>query len=300
MELDHPDFLQEYPFRNRYFQLNGMRYHYVDEGEGEPVVMIHGNPTWSFYYRNLIKVLSKEYRCIAPDHIGMGLSSKPDPEEYGFRLIDRVDDLGTFLDHLQLDQVTLVVHDWGGMIGLTWARKNLQRIKRLIILNTAGFHLPQTKKLPASIKLCRDSRLGAAMVLGLNGFTRAANHWCTTKKLPKVVKQAYLIPHKSWQDRTAVLKFVQDIPLHSADPSFFIVTETQTNLRRMQQIPTLILWGGKDFVFDDHFYREWQDYLPHAQFHYFANAGHYILEDAKEECAELIQRFMAHKPLLAN
>ncbi len=285
---------QLYPFTSRFFPLDGLKYHYVDEGQGEPILLVHGNPTWSFYYRNLIQALKDRHRMIAPDHIGMGLSSKPGKDDYGFRLIDRVDNLSRFMDHLAINEpITLVVHDWGGMIGLTWARKNLSRIKRLILLNTSGFHLPDKKKLPLSLKICRNTHLGTGMVLGLNSFTHAANRWCSVKGLSLDVKKGYLAPHPTWHERLAVLKFVQDIPLSSADPSFAIVTETQASLRKMQHIPTLVLWGAKDFVFDDDFYSEWREYLPKAEFHYIRDAGHYVLEDNFEFCLEKITAFLA-------
>ncbi len=123
--------------------LGGLRYHYLDEGQGEPVVMVHGNPSWSFYYRHLVEALRDNHRCIVPDHIGCGLSDKPDDARYEYTLSRRAADLEALLDHLGIEgPLTLVMHDWGGMIGMTYATRHPERIARLVVLNTAAFHLP--------------------------------------------------------------------------------------------------------------------------------------------------------------
>src|SRR5262245_32773123 len=121
------EFRRVHPGRD--LDLNGLRYHYLDEGQGEPVVMVHGNPSWSYYYRNLVEKLSGSYRTVVPDHIGCGLSDKPDDSKYTYTFSQRVDDLETLLNHLGIDRnITLVVHDWGGMIGLTYAARHPERI----------------------------------------------------------------------------------------------------------------------------------------------------------------------------
>ncbi|MBI5896295.1 MAG: alpha/beta fold hydrolase, partial [Desulfobacterales bacterium] len=148
--------MQGYPFKNNYLTIRGMRYHYLDEGQGEPLVMLHGNPTWSFYFRRLVENFRSTHRVIVPDHMGCGLSEKPGAEQYDFRLQSRIDDLNTLLDHLNLDQpVTLIVHDWGGMIGLGWAVDHLERVQRLVIMNTAGFFPPRGKAIPWRLRLLR-------------------------------------------------------------------------------------------------------------------------------------------------
>jgi pimeloyl-ACP methyl ester carboxylesterase len=119
----------------RDLDLGGLRYHYLDEGEGEPVVMLHGNPTRSFLYRTLVEALRPSYRTIVPDHIGCGRSDKPDDARYAYTLERRVADLEALLDQLRLDAgLTLVLHDWGGMIGMTYAARHPERISRLVIL----------------------------------------------------------------------------------------------------------------------------------------------------------------------
>src|SRR5210317_837044 len=154
-----------YPFENHFLELNGLQYHYLDEGQGEPVVMVHGNPSWSFYYRDLAKALRDRYRVIVPDHIGCGLSEKPGDGGYSYTLKQRVDDLESLLEHLDIDErITLVLHDWGGMIGMAYASRYPERIARLVILNTAAFHLPAGKHLPLALKICRDTKLGEFLV----------------------------------------------------------------------------------------------------------------------------------------
>ncbi len=136
------------------------------------MLMLHGNPTWSFYYRNLITALRGRYRCIVPDHIGCGLSDKPANEVYDYRLRSRIEDLESLLTHLDLKlPLTLVVHDWGGMIGFAWAVRNPQRIARTVILNTAAFPRPAEKKMPAALSLVRETALGAFLVQRFNAFS---------------------------------------------------------------------------------------------------------------------------------
>ena len=147
--IDLAPFRHIYPFTSRYADVNGFRMHYVDEGRGEPVIMLHGNPTWSFYFRELIQGLAGRYRAVAPDHIGCGLSDTPRSCAYAYRLKNRVDDLEALLAHLGLTRdITLVLHDWGGMIGAAYALRDVRRIARLIVLNTAAFLKPGGKPLP--------------------------------------------------------------------------------------------------------------------------------------------------------
>ena len=166
-----------------FVDIHGFRLHFIDEGAGDPVVMLHGNPTWSFYYRNLASVLRDNYRVIVPDHIGCGLSDKPDARQYPYTLKRRVQDLDDLLEHLGVrENITLVLHDWGGMIGMAWAHRQPERVKRLVVLNTAAFHMPRGKRLPWSLYLCRNPLIGPFLVRGLNAFSRAAVRWCVTRQ----------------------------------------------------------------------------------------------------------------------
>ena len=288
-----------YPFESHFFEQNGLRQHYLDEGKGAPVVMVHGNPTWSFYYRNLVTALKGQYRVIAPDHIGCGLSDKPADSGYSYTLKQRVDDLDALLDHLQIkEKITLVLHDWGGMIGMAYASRHPERIARLVILNTAAFHLPAGEKFPLALKICRETQLGVFLLLGFNAFARcAARIGCKRHPLSQELQEAYCSPYDSWQSRIATLRFVQDIPLNTGDAGYELISEVQDGLHRFADRPMLICWGEKDFVFDTVFRDEWQRRFPRAEVHSFADCGHYILEDAKEEVIPLIVDFLKKHPI---
>jgi pimeloyl-ACP methyl ester carboxylesterase len=287
-----------YPFASHYLDLGGLRYHYLDEGRGEPLVMLHGNPTWSFYYRNLVFDLRDRYRTIVPDHIGCGLSDKPDDSRYEYSLRQRVADLEALLDHLELrDNLTLVLHDWGGMIGMAFAHRHPERIKRLVLLNTAAFPMPAGKRLPRSIGWCRNPLVGPLLVRGLNAFSRGAVYYCVRKPLAPEARHGYLAPYDSWRNRIAVLRFVQDIPLSPGDRGFDLVKEVADGLPRFAALPMLICWGEHDFVFDHHFLEEWRRRFPNAEVHRFADAGHYVLEDAGAEILSLIRDFLRRHPL---
>lgn len=275
--------------------INGLKYHYVDEGSGEPVVMIHGNPTWSFYYRRLISDLSDRYRCIVPDHIGCGLSDKPSPSQYQYTLQRRIDDLDRFVDkQTGQQQITLVVHDWGGMIGMAYALRHPGKINRLIILNTAAFLPPNGKTIPLRLLLIRNSGpLAALAVQGFNLFAFGALHIAARQRLAGDVQHGLTAPYNCWANRIATLKFVQDIPLQKKDPSYSIVKQTDEQLHTLAALPMLICWGQHDFVFDADYLAEWIRRFPAAEVHRFPDAGHYILEDVPEKIIPLVDDFLA-------
>lgn len=287
-----------YPFSGTYRNVNGHRMHALDEGRGDTVLMLHGNPTWSFYYRDLVLGLRNTHRVIVPDHIGCGLSDKPDEKSYEYTLRRRVDDLAALIEQADVQgPITLLMHDWGGMIGMAYAARFPQRIGRLVLLNTAAFHLPKTKKLPRSLWLCRDTPLGEFFIRDTGLFTSVLARWAVCRPMAQNVREAYLLPYRAAQDRTALLRFVQDIPLQPGDPSYALVSEVQASLPAFGQTPTLILWGDRDFVFDQHFLAEWRKFLPAAEVQRFPNAGHYVLEDAGAEILPLIGDFFRRHPL---
>ncbi|MGB5366010.1 MAG: alpha/beta fold hydrolase [Polyangiales bacterium] len=285
-----------YPFEPHWLTLpSGHRMHYVDEGprDAPVVLMLHGNPTWSFYWRRLISALSPTHRMIAPDHIGCGKSDKPGDDAYAYRLAQRVEDIEALVQQLGLQGITLAVHDWGGMIGMGWAHRHPDLVARLVVLNTAAFPMPSTKRLPASLWLARDTRAGALLVRGFNAFARGATRLAVTRvRLRKAVRDGLCAPYDSWDHRRAVLRFVQDIPLKESDPSFSLVREVGEHLHQFNDRPVLICWGDRDFVFDDHFLRVWKSALPNAELHQFPDCGHYVLEDAPAEIEQLVRRFL--------
>ena len=233
---------QEYPFTDHYLDLDGLPYHYLDEGAGSPVVMVHGNPSWSFYYRNLVLELRDRYRCIVPDHIGCGYSAKPGDDRYDYTLPRRVDDLERLLERLEVtERITLVLHDWGGMIGMAFASRHPERIERLVILNTAAFPLPETKPFPLALRICRDTKLGSLLVRGFNAFSVAASYvGCKRSPMTAELRTLYQLPYDSWQNRIATLRFVQDIPLAPGDRNFDLISSVADGLFRFSDLPMLI------------------------------------------------------------
>jgi len=279
--------------------IDGWRCHYLDEGRGEPIVMLHGNPTWSFYFRSLVHALAPHYRTIVPDHIGCGLSDKPPPACYPYRLRRRAADLEFLLDRLGLtDNLTLVLHDWGGMIGLVYALHHPERVRRLVVTNTAGFMPPGGKSLPWRLKLLRHlPRLAEPLILRGNLFARAALFMAARGRLPRDVRRGLIAPYDTAANRMATLKFVQDIPLSEADPSFGLVKWVESRLTQLAPIPMLICWGLQDFVFDRTYLAEWRRRFPAAEVHAYPQAGHYLLEDAPLTVAKTVRDFLAAHPL---
>jgi haloalkane dehalogenase len=290
-----PQQFPDYPFERHTFDLHGIKMNYIDEGpkDAPPILMLHGNPTWSFYFRRLIAALRPQYRVIVPDHVGMGLSDRPDEQHYGYTLARRVIDLEKLFLSLNLHRnLTLVLHDWGGMIGTAFATDHPERIARIVVLNTGGFALPKTKKMPWQLTLARTPILGALLVRGLNAFSRGAVKDCVMQPMPKDVANAYLAPYNSWGNRLAVHRFIQDIPLRPGDRAWAIVDNVEKHLSQFQDVPMLVCWGMRDFVFDIHFLNRWIELFPAAQVHRFENAGHYVLEDAHEQIIPLVQDFL--------
>lgn len=284
-----------YPFASQWFTVNGHKMHYVDEGprDGQPLVMVHGNPTWSFYYRQLVKHFAAQgYRAIALDHIGCGLSDKPPKSAYDYTLQNRVDDFAALMAHLDLQQkVVLIMHDWGGMIATQYATENPNKIAAMVVLNTAAFTKPLTKSLPVRLKLIRHLwPLGKPLVMGLNAFARCATFMSVTKPLPKNVKKGLLLPYNNWHNRIATYEFVRDIPLRPGDKAYDIVKSTEENLPRLNNVPMQIYWGLRDFVFDADYLALWEKHFPHAEVFRF-DKGHYILEEAAPEIIAGLEQF---------
>lgn len=286
----------DYSFTPRRFEARpGIEMSYLDEGpsDGETVVMLHGNPSWSYYWRHLAIGLRDRYRCIVPDHVGMGLSDKPGDDRYRYTLQSRVDDLSALLAHLRIDgPVTLVVHDWGGMIGFGWALSHAAQVERLVITNTAAFPLPAAKKMPWQLSFGRDSRLGALAIRGFNAFSGIASYVGVEKRMPADVRRAYVTPYDSWDNRIATLRFVQDIPLSERDAAWPLVAAAGKRLPGFADRPALIGWGLRDFVFDKHCLRGFTDALPQAEVMPFDDAGHYVLEDKHKVLVPAIRAFL--------
>ena len=289
-----------YPFQSHWFDLEGLRYHYVDEGPSDApvIVMLHGNPTWSFYYRTLIPELSQRYRVIAPDHIGCGLSDKP--QNYPYTLAQHIHNLEAFLTHLKVSRIMLVAHDWGGAIGMGYATRQPANVARLVMFNTAAFFVPT---LPWRIRICRIPWLGAFLVRGLNGFARGAQVFATAQphRFTRAVRAGYLAPYDTWANRIALYRFVQDIPMAASHPTRRTLDAIEAALPRLRQHPLLIIWGAQDFCFTPQaFLPKWREHFPQAEVHILPQAGHYVVEDAYEQILPLLGEFLQRCDHLNN
>ncbi len=291
-----------YPFDSHWLTLpasdsgSGTRMHYLEEGarDAPPVLMLHGNPTWSFYYRELVAPLAQTHRIIVPDHVGCGLSDKP--QTYAYTLDQHIRNVEALVEHLGLDQhpdgITLVLHDWGGLIGMGYATRHPEAAARFVIFNTAAFYIPT---LPKRILMCRIPIFGDVLVRGFNGFARLATFMATSQpRLPRDVARGYLAPYDSWQNRIAIHRFVQDIPLEDNHPSRPALDAIDRSLHVLADRPMLIFWGDDDFCFTTRdFLPEWQRRFPDAEVHLIPNAGHYVLEDAAAEIVPRVVDFVA-------
>ena len=282
-----PAWRELFPFKSQTLPLPAGRLHYVDEGPrtADPILCLHGNPTWAFHYRRLIAESRPFHRVVAFDHMGMGLSDRP--PEFSYALADHVKNAVAFVDSLDLQKITLVVHDWGGAIGMGLALARPDRIARITVMNTAAFLIP---KLPKRIAICRAGFLGEFITRGLNGFARAATKMTTSVPLHPDVRAGYLAPYSSWRRRIGIWNFVRDIPMEPAHRSRTTLAKIDEGLTSLQK-PVQILWGERDWCFTPRFREEWQARFPNAYVHKFDDAGHYLIEDEPDGVIARIRDF---------
>jgi pimeloyl-ACP methyl ester carboxylesterase len=283
-----------FPFESHHLVLAGHKYHYIDEGTGDPLVMLHGNPTWSFYYRHLIAEFSRTHRVIAPDHMGCGLSDKP--QDYPYTLAQHIANLEALCDFLKLECATLLLHDWGGPIGMGCALRHPERIKRFVIFNTAAF---PSARIPLRINLCKVPLFGAFAVRVCNAFAGLAPAMASAKqdRMTPAVKAGYLAPYDSYAHRVAILRFVQDIPMARTHPTYALLEAIGRDLSTFKDRPMLIVWGGQDWCFTTEFLVEWQKRFPQAEVRLVPDAGHYVVEDAHERIIPWVRTFLAEHPI---
>ena len=280
------------PATPKSFSRHGATMAWYESGSGHPVICLHGNPSWSVLFRPLFKGLGEGFRVISVDQLGCGQSGTPDGD-YGWRLLDRINDFGAFIDHVAPGQkVSLVAHDWGGMIATSWAVRHPDRIASMTLMNTAAFRLPPGKILPRTIGWCRAPFIGPILTRGLNGFLKGAVRYCTTKPLSSEVARAYLDPHHDWASRRSIMEFVRDIPLSPDHPSWGTLLETECQLNFLRDKPILLPWGLRDFVFDADYLAEFQRRFPSAKGVPFPEAGHWLLEDESEAVTREIRQFL--------
>jgi len=258
----------------------------VDEGSGPTIVFVHGNPSWSFLFRDLILDLRKRFRCIAPDHVGCGLSdASPGP----VRMRDHSENQGKVLEALGVTEYLLIAHDWGGAIGAHRAGLEPKRVKGMVFANTAAFPL---RRMPWQIRLARVPVLGRILMERFNLFATGAARQGVVRPLSLAVEDGLLWPWREKARRRAVSRFVEDIPWSKSHPSRSTIEEASTNLERLRSKPCLLAWGMRDFCFDEIFLEEWVRRFPEARVVRFENAGHYVFEDGGDELRKVIREFV--------
>ncbi|MFN3148570.1 alpha/beta fold hydrolase [Bremerella sp.] len=287
------DWRKLYPFSSHYLTLPDARMHYVDEGSGEPMLMVHGNPTWSFYWRNIVTQFRDSHRMVAVDHIGCGLSDKP--QQYNYRLQQHIDNLVALIDELDLQNINLLVHDWGGAIGLGAALARPDRFARLVLFNTAAFPPPYC---PLRIRACRIPMLGPWMVRTFNAFARPALTMATEKpeRFTPDVCAGYIAPYDSYANRIATARFVQDIPMAKSHPTYAVLEQMEQQLPTLSHLPIQLIWGGKDWCFRLECLERFQTIWPAARATVFKDAGHYVVEDASERIEPILRDFLTQSP----
>jgi haloalkane dehalogenase len=284
----HRPALPEYPFESRFLSLpSGERLHYLDEGTGPVLLMLHGNPTWSFYYRHLILGLRGSHRCIAVDHVGCGLSDKP--ASFSYQVESHADNIARLIDQLGLDDVTLVVHDWGGAIGYHVALQRRATFRRFVVFNSAVFLLP----LPRLLTLLRWPVLGPVLVRGFNAMLRGGLLTARGGVMRGAVKAGYLAPYDTWANRIAIMRFVEEIPLEADHHNRKLLAAMEEGLGGLREHPLLVIWGLRDWVFDRRYLAGWRARFPSGEFHELPDASHWLLEEAHPRILPLMRDFLA-------
>lgn len=269
---------------------DGVRIHYVDEGprDGQPVVMLHGQPTWSYLYRHFIKGLTEAgFRSVAHDHMGFGRSDKPERES-DYTIQRHAQNFGELMQQLGLKGVTLVLQDWGGPIGLAWAVEQPERVRRLVLLNTfAGLSTPDFPKPPAMFRLIRGRGTGELLVKRLQVFKKVFLFKGGTRRLGENERAAYLAPHPALESRAGMMAFPRLIPWEPASPTRPLGEKVEAKLSALADRSVLVCWPTKDRGFRQGMLAWWRERFPGAEVHEF-EAGHYIQEDAHEQVVPLL------------
>ena len=275
-----------YPFKPHSFESDGARLHYVDEGRGAPIVMIHGTPTWSFLYRDMIKVLATRYRCIAPDHLGFGLSAKP--EDAAYRPADHARRLRSLIEHLGLRDLTLIVHDFGGPIGLSYAIEQPHNVRALVLCNTWMWSL-RGEPVAEVAGIIGRGRIGRFIFQRLNFELQILFKavWGKKATLSTALHQQYLKPFPQPRDRQAIQTLARELRDSSA-----WYEELWRRRERIKHIPALLLWGLKDPIFTARHLARWQALFTHAQTVTFPEAGHFVQEEEQATLGQLVGQFL--------
>ncbi len=277
----------EYPFKSRYFAVNNYNLHYIDEGDkdGDIIVFVHGTPSWSFDYRNVIKRLRENYRCIALDHIGFGLSDKP--EQYDYSTINHSATFEKFVLAQNLQNITLVVHDFGGPIGLDFALKHPERVKRLVVLNSWMW---SSENDPDYIKFSKilKSPLLPFLYRYLNFSARFVMPQSFGDHKPgRATVTQYTKPFANPSQRNGTLAFAHSL---LNDQPWFEQLWAQRN--KIAGKPTLFIWGMKDPVIKPHYLEKFLSNFIDSSVRKLPASGHFPQEEEPEVVAEEIMTFL--------
>lgn len=284
-ELDWLD-RDEYPFASHYLDLPMGRLHYLDEGAGDPIVMVHGNPTWSFLYRHLIKALSPAYRCIALDHIGFGLSDKP--TGWSYLPTEHAQNLETLIESLDLKHITLVVQDWGGPIGLSYAINHPENVKRLVIMNTWLWPVDKDWYYIAFSKFTGGA-IGRFLIRRYNFFARTImrQSYGDKARLTEPVHRHYLRPLQNPAERKGCWVLPREIV--GSTPWLDTLWRRKS---RLATLPKLIVWGMKDIAFREQELRTWTQAFPEAEVVKLADVGHYVQDEGADALGRHVRQFL--------
>jgi haloalkane dehalogenase len=273
-----------YPFEDRYADVAGCRVHYVDEGSGPPLLMLHGNPTWSFLYREIVKGLRDRHRCIALDYPGFGLSVPR--RGYGFTAREHADVVERFVERLDLSDVTLMVQDWGGPIGFAAATRHPDRFSAFVIANTWAW--PKSDPPTQAFSRLLGGPIGRRLILNRNLFVEMALGRGLRRPLPEAAMNAYRGPFPTPGSRWPTAIFPREIL--AARP---FLAEVQSRLPTFRDRRALLVWPTKDPAFGDRERRRWEELFPDHRTVLLEGAGHYVQEDAPEEIVAAIRDFTA-------
>ena len=275
--------------------VGGYRMHYLDEGSGPVVVMVHGNPTWCYLYRNLAKALRDSFRVIVPDHLGCGLSERT--PGHPFRARDRVDHLEELLDSLGIKRFSLVMHDWGGAIGTALAQRRVDDVDKLFYFNTT---LGEIDELPRIIRLAASPFIGEILTKYTKTFIRLTTSIGAYRKLSDEVRRGYEAPYETALARQAIWDFVSDIPFFAAHPSFGQKLNLEQGLVQLAKKPVKIMWGLKDPCFHPGFLRKMRGYFPLADIEELPTASHLVPEDEPERAASAVREFLQQSGVVSQ
>jgi cis-3-alkyl-4-acyloxetan-2-one decarboxylase len=276
------DFHGSFPFEARFVSVGDTRLHYVDEGspDAQTTLFVHGNPTWSYLWRRPIAELAGDARrCVAFDHMGFGRSDKP-PYLSAYTLQVHIDNAVKFVDALDLDDITLVVHDWGGPVGLGAFVQRRERFREIVLLNTWAWELPSF--LPPFLREFRTAGLGEILALGGNLFVESIPGGMAQRDVDPLMMEAYRAPFPDYWSRAATLAFQREIPLTERDPSAPLLRRIHDELEQLD-IPVRIVWGMRDRVFQPMFLDQWLEIFPKAEVTRIPGAAHFVPEDAPDE-----------------